>query len=127
MKVIELDLDKYLSSSEYNPSPHRFDPTEKPVQERMILPIVYTCENCDYQISLSLEKFKKYTNSEFTNLDPADRKFIVDYIQKIDLKSTIDFNCPKCKQPTTLLFNGGHSGYWGEYFFKIIKLLVIKK
>jgi DNA-directed RNA polymerase subunit M/transcription elongation factor TFIIS len=127
MTVVELDIVAYLSNTEYDPSPHRVDPSEKPVSEKMRLPIVYTCENCDYQISFSLENFKKHTKSEFTNLDPDDRKLIVDYIKHQEQKSTIDFNCPKCEQPTTILFNGGPSGYWGEYFFKIDKLLVIKR
>jgi len=93
----------------------------------MKLPIIYACDKCDYKISLGLEDFKKHNKSIFTNLKPDERMIIVQHIINTQANSFLDFYCPKCQQPTTILFNGGDSGYWGEYFFKIDKVLVIKK
>lgn len=128
MRIIELIPANCLSSLEYDPSPHRTDPSETPVSERRLLPIVYTCDNCDYKINLALNDFKKHVKSSFSNLKSDDRGFIFNYMnkQETNQESFIDFYCPNCRQPTTILFNGGDSGYWGEFFFKILKVLVLK-
>ena len=128
MEITELELESCLSSQEYDPSPHRTDPSETPVSERRLLPIVYTCDNCDYQINFALSDFKKHKRSSFSNLKSDDREFFINYLNKhyIIQESFIDFHCPKCKQPTAIIFIGGDSGYWGEFLFKIIKVLVLK-
>ena len=46
MKVLSLNLDKYLTTTLYDPSPHRFKEEEKPISERT-LPVIFTCENCN--------------------------------------------------------------------------------
>ena len=125
--IVEIELEKYLSTKEHNPSPHRTSPDEKPVGERMI-PIVYSCENCDYQISFRPENFKKHLNSENTNLQKNDRLKFEKFINKqytLTL-SSLDFYCPNCNQPTYFIFEGGSSGYWGIFELEIKKILVLK-
>jgi DNA-directed RNA polymerase subunit M/transcription elongation factor TFIIS len=129
MSITELELTSCLSNQEYDPSPHRTDPSEKPVSERGLLPIIYTCDNCFYQINLGLNDFKKHSKSSFTNLKTIDRELLANFMEKQVAKqeSFIDFYCPKCEQPTSIFYVGGDSGYWGEFFFKILKVLVLKK
>lgn len=127
MKVLRLNLDKYLTTTLFDPSPHRIREEEKPVSERR-LPVIYTCENCDNSISFSTEDFEKHNKSHHTNLKPADKKLFDDFIKKTKLKdySFLDFYCPRCNQATTFVFNGGSSGYWGDFEFKISNAFVIK-
>jgi len=128
-RLIEIELEKYLSTKEYNPSPHRLNPSETPVSERMI-PIVYSCENCDYQISFKPDDFKKHNDSKNTNLQKNDKIIIDKYVKNsTDLYalSTLDFYCPNCNLPTIILFKGESSGYWGIFEFEIEKILGLKK
>jgi len=129
MTITELELTSCLSNQEYDPSPHRTDPSEKPVSERGLLPILYTCDNCFYSINLGLRDFKKHAKSTFSNLRSDDRELIANFIDKqvVNQESFIDFYCPKCEQPTTIYYNGGDSGYGGTFYFKIHKVLVLKK
>jgi hypothetical protein len=128
MEVKNIDIDKYLSTTFYDPSPHRFGENEKPISERK-LPVVYTCENCDYSISFKTDDFKKHNELNHSNLEPTDKKAIDERLKAFHLKdsSFLDFYCPKCKQATNILFTGGPSGYWGEYTFKISHVFVIKQ
>jgi hypothetical protein len=63
-----------------------------------------------------------------TNLEIEDYDNFHDYIIKsgIEYSSSLDFYCPKCKQPAMIIFVAGPSGYWGEYFVKIQKVLTKK-
>lgn len=127
MRIIELDIDKYFTTIEFDPSPHRFNPNEKSVSERTT-PIVYTCETCEFQISIKTEDFKNQNESHLSNLNEKENKEFEDYIKLLRLSelSRLDFHCPKCKQSTLILFKGGNSGYWGLFEFKIKGLLVLK-
>lgn len=128
MEVKNIDIDKYLSTTFYDPSPHRFSENEKPISERK-LPVVYTCENCDYSISFKTDDFKKHNELNHSNLELTDKKVIDKTLKSYHLKdsSFLDFYCPKCKLATTILFTGGPSGYWGEFTFNISHAFVIKQ
>ena len=126
-RIVEIELEKHLSTKEYNPSPHRHSPDETPVTKRMI-PIVYSCENCDYQISFKPEDFKKHHNLEYTNLQKNEKLKFENHIKntKILTSSSLDFYCPNCKQPTLFIFESGRSGYWGIFELEIKNVLVLK-
>ena len=126
MKITELNLSECLTSSEYDPSPHRVDPAELPLSERRNFPTIYTCSSCGYKISLSLNDFHKHTELIQTNLDIKDFDSFQEYLKtsRYKINSLLDFYCPKCKQATMILFIGGPSGYWGEYYVKIQKILI---
>jgi hypothetical protein len=66
--------------------------------------------------------------SIFSNLKSDDGEYIVNYTnnQLIKQEPFIDYYCPKCNQPTTIIFKGGNLGYWGELLFNILKMIVIK-
>lgn len=127
MEIKEINLGSCLTTNEYNPSPHRFDANEKPVSERTI-PMVYTCEKCENTMTFKPENFERHNKSEKTNLTLNDKKVFEEYIrkQKLENFSFLDFYCPKCKLATTFLYDGGNSGYWGYYAFKIKNILVLK-
>ncbi len=129
MKIIELDISDCLSSSEYDPSPYRVDPSELPVSGRRDFPTMYKCNSCEYKISLSLKDFYKHTGTIRTNLETKDFDNFHEHLRNSGFKidSLLDFYCPKCKQATMILFNGGPSGYWGEYFVKIQKVMIKKE
>jgi DNA-directed RNA polymerase subunit M/transcription elongation factor TFIIS len=126
-RIVDVNLEKHLSTKEYNPSPHRLSPDETPVTERTI-PIVYSCENCDYQISFKPENFEKHRNLEYTNLRNDHKLKFDNYIKntKTLTSSSLDFYCPNCKQPTMFIFEGGPSGYWGLFELEIKIILVLK-
>ena len=128
MKIVQLDISEYLTSSEYDPSPHRVDPNELPISERKNFPTVYNCNSCDYKVSLSLNDFMNHTGIIRTNLDAEDFDDFYESLRSEEFKihSLLDFYCPKCKQATMILFIGGPSGYWGEYYVKIQKVLIKK-
>ena len=127
MKVSQLNLDDFLTSTSYDPSPHRFREGETPVSERN-LPVIYNCEKCDYSISFKTDDFNKHTNSKHSNLQVTDKRNVERTIKQLKLKnkSFLDFYCPKCGQATILLFDGGSSGYWGAFEFKISHIFVLK-
>ena len=72
MKVLELPTENCLTTTEYNPSPHRIKAEEKAVTDRA-LPLLYCCNNCAYLISFKNEDFEKHTKSPFTNLSPDEK------------------------------------------------------
>ena len=127
MQAIRLNLDDFLTSTSYNLSPNRFREEDTPVGERN-LPIIYNCEKCGYSISFKGDDFKKHTNSKHSNLQPTDKKIVDKIIKKLKLKNKpfLDFYCPKCEQATIILFDGGHSGYWGMFEFEISQIFVLK-
>ena len=127
MKVISLNLSDFLTSTSYNPSPNRFREDETPVSERN-LPIIYNWEKCGYSISFKTDDFEKHTTSKHSNLQPTDKKNIDKTIKQLELqnKSFLDFYCPKCRQATIILFDGGPSGYWGIFECEISHILVLK-
>ena len=127
MKLIELLTNDCLSSIEYNPSPHRFNTNEKSVSERSQLPIIYTCQNCTYKLTLKESDFLKHTESTFSNLSNPDRSKFLNHLTLTKDDSFLDFYCPNCQQPTTIIFVGGYTGYWGMYGFKIKRVLVIEQ
>ncbi len=128
MKIVELNISDCLTSSEYNPSPHRVDPMELPVSERRNFPTIYKCNSCGYKISLSLKDFYNHTELIRSNLETEDFDNFHEYLKKKGFKisSLLDFYCSNCKQATLILFTGGPSGYWGEYFVKIQKVIIKK-
>jgi len=127
MKVVNIDKEVYLSTTFFDPSPHRFRPDDAPVVERKI-PILYRCEKCETEISIKTGDFEKHFNSDFTNLDEEDNKNFAPSIKEVNKSdlSFLDFYCPKCNQPTKILFRGGPSGYWGEFSFSIEDMMVLK-
>lgn len=127
MKVIEIDLAKQLTTTFFDPSPHRFDSNEHPVSERH-LPLEYTCVQCGESISFKTSSFEKHCNLEFSNLRAEDNYIFNQFIKTRNLKdlSFLDFYCPDCDQPTKILFTCGPTGYWGEFFFEIKKALALK-
>lgn len=127
MKILELNLEKHLTSTEYNTSPHRFSADETQISKRMI-PINYSCDICNELITFTPENFEKKYKSAHSNLTPNDKIIIEEYLKNNNINnySFLDFYCPKCKQATVILFNGGPSGYWSNFEFKIKNVLVIK-
>jgi len=128
MRIIEINIENHFTSTEYDPSPHRFSPEEKPVSERTI-PIIYSCENCEFQISFKTEDFSKHLGSLSSNLKRIENIEIETYLKRSRLNelSRLDFHCPNCKQATLILYEGGPSGYWGIFGFKIKRTLVLKE
>jgi len=127
MKVKELNLKECLTAMEYNPSPNRFREEETPVSERT-LPIIFTCDNCGNSVTFRTEDFQKHLQSDFSNLQSEDKKNFDSFRKSQNLASKefsfIDFYCYDCKQPTTILFEGWNSGYWGFFEFKIKTVLI---
>jgi hypothetical protein len=126
MKVLEININECLSSTEYDPSPHRVNPDHKSVTERSRLPIEYNCQNCDFKIALRLTDFEKHTKSEFSNLRPVDRQLFKEYSTKTEGNSFLDFYCSECKKATTIIYLGGPSGYGGIFEFQIKNVLMIE-
>ena len=127
MKIIEININKHLTTTYFDPSPHRFSPDSPPVCERRI-PLTYTCENCGQEISFNTSDFEKHISSDITNLIEADKHDFLDFEKTADIinLSFLDFYCPECNQATKFLFKGGPSGYWGDFFFQIEKIIVKK-
>ena len=127
MNIIEIDLNNHLTTTFFNPSPHRVYPHEPPLSERKI-PLTYTCENCGREISFKTSDFEKHISSDNTNLVEADNSAFKDFMKSanMDNLSFLDFYCPECNQATRFLFKGGPSGYWGEFFYQIEKIIVKK-
>ena len=126
MSVIKININQHISTTIYDPSPHRLRPEEIPVSKRRI-PIVYSCENCGDQISFKPENFEKHHKSAFSNLKNSDTLEFKEFTTQNNLEySFIDFYCPKCSQPTTILFEGNPSGYWGILEFTIKEILILK-
>jgi Zn finger protein HypA/HybF involved in hydrogenase expression len=129
MKIIRIDIEKYLSSRIYDPSPHRFYPENTSIDERM-RPISYYCENCSTSILFQTEDFEKHAlKLGHTNLSKTDSAIFEDYMKdfKEQMKMPfLDFYCPKCHQATRIIYEGGPSGYWGYYSFEIKTLIVLK-
>lgn len=129
MKILLLEIEKYLSSKVYDPSPHRFSPEDTNIDERM-RPITYCCENCGTSILFQSEDFEKHSlKLGHTNLSKDDSIIFENYLK--DCKEQInmpflDFYCPKCHQATKIIYNGGPSGYWGFYSFEIVTVLILK-
>ena len=128
MKIIDLNIKEYFTTDFYNPSPHRFDSKESKVGDRKI-PMIYSCENCNYNISFKPDDFIKHYDKQFTNLNTSDKDEFENYLKNNSLftKNTLDFYCPKCRQATKIVFEGGFSGYWGEFEYRLIKLLILKQ
>jgi hypothetical protein len=127
MKVIEIELKNHLTTTYFDPSPHRFHPDDAPVSERKT-PLVYNCENCGLDILFKTSDFEKHISSVITNLEEEDNIDFHNFekFANIDNLSFLDFYCPGCNQATKFLFKGGPSGYWGEFFFQIDKIIVKK-
>lgn len=129
MNVKELDIKKCLTTIEFNPSPNRLSENETPVSQRRI-PIIYTCDKCGKAIHFRTEDFQKHFKTDYTNLNPKDKKYIDDFLTRQDFElkanSFLDFYCKNCKQATTIFFDGNESGYWGIFEFEIKSVLAIR-
>jgi len=126
MSIIKLNLDQYLTSKIFDPSPHRTHPDEVPVSERRI-PIIYSCEKCNEKVSFKTDSFQLHLRSNHTNLKDFDREEFEKYMKMNNNENSfLDFYCPKCGQPTMIIFNGNPSGYWGEFELSIVDILIKK-
>jgi hypothetical protein len=127
MRVVELKTDLHLSTTIYDPSPHRLRPDELPVPERG-LPLVFKCDECKTEVSFKLSDVEKHCSSDFTNLDEERNNIFLNYVDANNLGelSFLDFFCPTCEQAIKILFRRGPSGFWGAFFFEIEKVLALK-
>jgi hypothetical protein len=128
MRVAEVDKDIFLTTTIHNPYPSRSRPDEVPVSERM-LPVVYTCEGCGIQIDLPTVDIKKHWGSAFSNLNSEDNELFKRVTGALPdgERWFLDFYCPTCSQATKFVINGGASGYWGEFEFRIESIFVLKQ
>jgi len=128
-EIIELNLEDCLSTLEFDPSPHRLTPSETPVSERQNMPLRFHCNKCGKEIAFTLDNFKTHTNLKFTNLNQQEIKLFEVFLQQNNIKSNslIDFYCPGCNRATLIIFDGGPSGYWGMFRFKVEKFLAIEE
>ena len=128
MKVVSIDLAEHFSTVLHDPTPDRISSDEVPVSERM-LPVIYRCENCGEKISFKTESFKKHCNSEYSNLSSEENEHFDRFmrVKRLTHLSFLDFQCPNCHRPTKILFEGGPSGYWGGFCFKIKATLTLEK
>jgi len=126
MKVRELVLKNHLTTTFFDPDPNRVDPDEPPISERKI-PIEYSCDKCLEAIKIETNSFEKHCNSEYSNLKEEDNESFRDFMKIKNLRdfSFLDFYCPKCHQATKILYDGGPSGYWGEFSFEIKYIIVL--
>jgi DNA-directed RNA polymerase subunit M/transcription elongation factor TFIIS len=126
MKVKSINLTVYLSTTYLDPSPTRYRTDEPPLAERRI-PLIYSCEDCGLEINIDESDMQKHYNSAFSNLTDNDNSLFQRYgdDQGMTIHSFLDFYCPKCKQATKILFDGGISGR-GEFGFTIDSVLVLK-
>ncbi len=127
MSIKRININRFLTTTFYDPSPHRLSNESKPVSERT-LPLIYSCEKCGCNVSFKTEDFRKHNEFNYTNLQLEDKKEIDSALRANAIKreSFIDFYCPNCKQATTILFTGGPSGYWGQFAFNISHVFVSK-
>lgn len=126
MKVSEVDLIKNLTTTFFDPDPNRLNSDEPPISERRI-PLKYTCENCGEVIHFNTNSFEKHCNSKFSNLTEKDNEFFNQFIKSNSLNkfSFLDFYCSKCNRPTKFIYEGGPSGFWGQFYFKIKYVLTL--
>jgi hypothetical protein len=126
MKVLEININDCLTTTICDPSPNRFRDDEIPVSERR-LPITYTCVKCQNQISFNTDDFEKHHKSNFSNLNLKDKSLIDNFVieSAYITNSFIDFYCPRCNRATSFFYQGGQSGFWGNYKFQIENVLII--
>jgi predicted RNA-binding Zn-ribbon protein involved in translation (DUF1610 family) len=74
---------------------------------------VYTCPHCNESVKFYIRDFDKHWDSEFTNLEAED------FIGAPEGKGFLDFYCPKCAAPTTIIFSLSAGGQHGEYWYTI--------
>ncbi|MFZ4523164.1 MAG: hypothetical protein ACOYNC_15745 [Bacteroidales bacterium] len=127
MKAVEINMNDCLTSTVFDPSPNRLSEDELPVSERRI-PIIYTCVKCQNQISFSTDDFQKHDRSNFTNLNRWDKSLFDNFVKgsATEYNSIIDFYCPRCNLATSFFYQGGPSGFWGAYSFKINFVLIVE-
>lgn len=129
MNVVEINPSEVFSVTAY-PRPHeRFNPNGRTAQDPTVYePIVFKCENCNYEIGFKEEDFKKHSRSKFSNLTQDEENIVGQFMQANNLKhfSFLDFYCPSCKRATSILFEDGYGGKHGDYVFEIKKVLMIK-
>jgi hypothetical protein len=128
MVLIELELKNYLSTTFYDPTPHRFNPDEPSLSERQI-PLFYTCEKCNQKLFFSKNDFEKYFRKKNSNLRVEDHVLFDNYIEINKYQqhlNSLDFYCPKCNQATMFLFLGDPYLYHGTFGFWIKHLLILK-
>ena len=81
MRILQLDIDEFLTAKIYDPSPHRLLPDTSSVGERSI-PISYNCESCDTSILFQTEDFEKHASKQgFTNFNKSDSEFFEVYLK----------------------------------------------
>ncbi len=73
----------------------------------------YTCSRCSNSVKFYIRDFNKHWNSDFSNLKNEN------FIGATEGKSSLDFYCPKCSVPTTVIFKLEAGGMHGEYWYTI--------
>jgi len=74
---------------------------------------IYTCSKCNNSVKFYIRDFDKHWKSEFSNLKP------VDFIGAPEGRGFLDFYCPKCEIPTTVIFKLEAGGMHGEYWYTV--------
>ena len=77
---------------------------------------IYTCPQCNHSVKFHLRDFDKHWENKYTNLEARDFKGAP------ESKGFIDFYCPTCKIPTTVIFDLSAGGQHGEYWYTIEKV-----
>ncbi|MBP0905871.1 hypothetical protein ACFSKN_08635 [Mariniflexile gromovii] len=84
------------------------------------------CLNCNDKISINFSNLKKHQLSDFSNLSEKDAKKISDFIKEKLTEipnSFLDYYCPNCGIPTTLLYESWGGGKHGEYGFNLKNII----
>lgn len=114
IELIEPKLRFNKTISEYRKD--RINPDSRPVYPQDYdLPFEYSCFNCNYKVSIKNEDLEKHIKSNYSNLKSVKRKLMEEFIitNGLDKYSFIDFECPKCNQSVSVLFNYGAGGFYG--------------
>ena len=74
---------------------------------------VYTCPHCSESVKFYIRDFDKHWKNKHSNLKTEEFKGAPEG------KGYLDFYCPKCKTPTTVVFGLSAGGQHGEYWYTI--------
>ena len=108
----------------------RFKHTDGPVFDPHIFePIIYKCQDCDFEIQFDDKNFQKHSKSSFSNLNKSDSDLIDDFVKnnEFDIHSFLDFHCPQCEKSTRIYYSDGYGGRHGDYIVNIDFALSVKK
>ncbi len=77
---------------------------------------VYTCPHCNETVKFFIQDFDKHWKSKHSNLEGEDFKGAPKG------KGFLDFYCPNCQSPTTVIFSLSAGGQHGDYWYEIEKV-----